>query len=550
MIELAEPLKDQDCDWWVYDCRPARQLRPGTQPEWAGFAYDLQIALTQAADSGLCEHAFVVQNPLTKTMDSFSVTIGPPAYQMSRGSTRRDVMRFYPGEGGALRSGPLFERRGSALPDSVIIAAQKSFDTDDWSDGETLEYCIFALQMSHVEKRLKKVALRLISRVKPMGKHRLRTGPINVDHVLAKIKAPVQQLLAAMKPQLMAYREQHGLSTKLATIRKVNQSAGDVSQADYVAFLQPKYHARIKAAFANGSADSLESAARWMLVLMAHVCEPHFQQQTKGIRGRHKSAPPKTRNRMANKAYSDHAGKPTPVAQFNVDLCRKSLATPNADGQLAAWADINEKFTVVRVKNTFLDATGYTCMHACTRVGTPRSWSPRPLPAFACAWACTCVRVRACACACACVSLSLSACACVSRQLTPRALFSAQGRDGRDATNSHQCHSVTPRRDVQIPRLRRPRQVRPRFVIVCARCARVTRLAHTLLLAATRPQRTLRGWHCAPLPLLLRHLSATHELICSFLGLAIIPCVLQGPWPSRTRSRPCEKLSSGRTVRA
>ena len=32
-------------EWWVYDARPARKLKPGTQAVWAAFAFHHQLLL-------------------------------------------------------------------------------------------------------------------------------------------------------------------------------------------------------------------------------------------------------------------------------------------------------------------------------------------------------------------------------------------------------------------------------------------------------------------------------------------------------------------------
>lgn len=112
----------------------------------------------------------------------------------------------------------------------------------------------------------------------------------------------------------------------------------------------------------NSSEDGLEAACRWILVILAHACQPHFVRQTAHVGRRHnsviKTAPPKTRNRMANKAASDHRGKAQPVCQHNVDLCRESVASETAKDQIGVWEDINNAFQVLRVKNTFEDETG------------------------------------------------------------------------------------------------------------------------------------------------------------------------------------------------
>ena len=144
---------EQSCEWWVYDNGDVLDLVPGRKPTWAGYAPDVQTALSAANRAGKASIEIQVLSKLTNAVSHLFVWLGPTPVQKNVSSgTERAVMRLAPNEG--TRDGPLFEERSDKLSPAVIEAAQVAWEGDDWDDHDTLEYVIFALSVSHRSVRI------------------------------------------------------------------------------------------------------------------------------------------------------------------------------------------------------------------------------------------------------------------------------------------------------------------------------------------------------------------------------------------------------------
>eukprot|EP00039_Didymoeca_costata_P033208 m.41298 g.41298 ORF g.41298 m.41298 type:complete len:559 (-) comp9752_c0_seq3:96-1772(-) len=225
-----------------------------------------------------------------------------------------------------------------------------------WSTSPTLNYVLFAIQLAHLSKQMKLVCLRLISRIEGAYAH---DGHRSTEQVFTMLQEHADRLQSAISPLLIDYRDEHNLCKTLGSIgsevqNEDTEGTNRITQATYVDWMFEQHRGVMKKAL------DYEEGCRLLLTVMAHLCQPLFDNALKtlgGDQGAWRLAPPKTRQRMANKSALDHKGLPQPRAGYNLDVCRGAISCETTDDQLAVWDELSKKFSILRVKNSFSNSS-------------------------------------------------------------------------------------------------------------------------------------------------------------------------------------------------
>ena len=222
---------------------------------------------------------------------------------------------------------------------------------EGWNDAPTLAYTVFALQHAHENSKLKKIALRLLSRVQSTD---------DAEHPrFAPLQAAAKAMSDALGPTLMEYRRQNDLCALLAPI-KFEGSDGHLTQKGKLAFFDEPIPEEIH------KRDWFEGNAHLAILinLICHYIGDEFVRRVGLLahesKSKLKAAPHKSFQRMRTKAFNkgaDYAGYEYahPKSQYIKDPLRASLAAKDPAGQLKDWAALQQSddFKVVGLKNTF-----------------------------------------------------------------------------------------------------------------------------------------------------------------------------------------------------
>jgi hypothetical protein len=302
------------------------------------------------------------------------------------------------------RGGPLSLPYPSSMAEDVVFYAQRNWEyfrasTVNWTDAATLEWVRFALVHSDKDKTMKHAALCLLGRVQtglsglpiqgrspynyelhegtPSSNPGQRQSMRSPDDVFADICEPA--LLCSrqlMDDELNAYTERHGLRDQSSvggivappephalTTEELDMCGGKkLSQAAFLPFMHTKHRTVVESAKIGWIQQQFwEMGLRGMTIILAHFLQDnYFDPETSSVIGdgeggcaQHRLAPNKTLARIYAKADSDHKDAPAPVTAQNLDVCRKSICSPDARSQLSVYRQVCEKFRVLRVKNTF-----------------------------------------------------------------------------------------------------------------------------------------------------------------------------------------------------
>eukprot|EP00040_Diaphanoeca_grandis_P013619 m.68881 g.68881 ORF g.68881 m.68881 type:complete len:684 (-) comp24013_c0_seq1:62-2113(-) len=223
-----------------------------------------------------------------------------------------------------------------------------------WTDGATLNYLLFSVMLSKFDSRFKKIALKLMSKIEigvglNSNNQRIHGGGRSPNEVLSMIKKVAQDMSDRLLNPLLQYRETNHLPQILKVIDVPPRDR--YTQAMMCPWMATQYRSLVK-----GKID-YEIGITNMLLIVAHLAQPHFVKQTAGLGGecgkaRHVAV--KSRQRLYNKNSFDYKDAESPKAANNLDLNRKSITSDNAADQLEVWKDLVSRFEVVRVKNTFM----------------------------------------------------------------------------------------------------------------------------------------------------------------------------------------------------